>query len=56
MSIWEDARKDLFHWARRTSHYKRLVDKGMREDVHHCLELDNSLVVPVLRDGQFQVD
>ncbi len=55
-SVWEAARSDLRNWARRTSHYKRLVDKGMREDVFHCLELDNSQVVPVLRDGVFVID
>lgn len=56
LALWEAARNDLRHWARRTSHYKRLVDKGMREDVLHCLELDNSAVVPVLRDGAFVID
>jgi 2-phosphosulfolactate phosphatase len=56
LTLWEAARSDLSNWARRTSHYKRLVDKGMREDVLHCLELDNSQVVPVLRDGVFVVE
>ena len=56
LAVWEAARGDLRNWARRTSHYKRLVDKGMREDVMHCLELDNSQVVPVLRDGVFVMD
>lgn len=56
LTLWEAARSDLSNWARRTSHYKRLVDKGMREDVLHCLELDNSQLVPVLRDGVFVVE
>jgi 2-phosphosulfolactate phosphatase len=53
LAVWKQARTDLNAWARRTSHYKRLVDKGMREDVDHCLDLDTSHVVPVLRDGAF---
>ncbi len=56
LGVWEQARADLRSWARRTSHYKRLVDKGMREDVYHCLDLDPSPVVPVLRDGLFVVE
>lgn len=56
LGVWEQARTDLRSWARRTSHYKRLVDKGMREDVYHCLELDASSVVPVMRDGVFVAD
>jgi 2-phosphosulfolactate phosphatase len=49
--LYLNARKNLFHFMRQSSHYRRLAHLGVINDIKYCLRPDLTDVVPVLRDG-----
>lgn len=54
--IWKAAEADPLAWAQKASHWTRLAGFGLEDDVRFSLQVDQTSVVPVLRDGAFVLD
>jgi 2-phosphosulfolactate phosphatase len=49
--LYLNARKNLFHFMKQSSHYRRLAHLGVINDIKYCLRPDLTDVVPVLKNG-----
>lgn len=47
--LYLNSRKNLFHFVKQSSHYRRLAHLGVVNDVKYCLRPDLTSVVPVLK-------
>ena len=47
LKLWQSAKNDLFVVVKQANHYKRLLAKGLHEDLDHCFRLNISNAVPV---------
>lgn len=50
-TLYERARKDLYGFMQRASHFERLSRYGLQEDIRYCLTPDVAPVLPVLQNG-----
>jgi len=49
--LYVNARKNLLHFMKQSSHYRRLKHLGVVRDIQYCLRPDLTNIVPVLRDN-----
>jgi len=49
--LWENAEPDPEGFAKQSSHYQRLLNKGLSDDLNYCFRIDTSRAVPVMADG-----
>lgn len=49
--LYLNSRRNMFHFVKQSSHYKRLAHLGVVNDVKYCLRPDLTDAVPVLKDG-----
>ena len=52
-TLYQHAKKDLFEFLKinDASHYHRLMNFGLEEDIRYCLTSDGANVLPVYEDG-----
>ncbi len=51
-SIFRQEGNDMYEFLAKSSHFKRLANLGIDEDVRFCLEVDRYQAVPLLRQGR----
>ena len=44
--------KDIFSFVKNASHYKRILELGLKEDLDYCLSKDLIHIVPEYKDGK----
>ncbi len=49
--LYLNSRKNMLHFMKQSSHYKRLARFGVLNDIKYCLRPDLTNVVPILKDG-----
>ena len=49
--LYVNSRRNMMHFVKQSSHYRRLAHLGVVNDVKYCLRPDLTDVVPVLKDG-----
>lgn len=49
--LYINSRRNMMHFVKQSSHYRRLAHLGVVNDVKYCLRPDLTDVVPVLKDG-----
>ncbi|MBA3648987.1 MAG: 2-phosphosulfolactate phosphatase [Chitinophagales bacterium] len=49
--LYLNSRKNMLHFMKQSSHYRRLAHLGVVNDIKYCLRPDLTSVVPVLKDG-----
>jgi len=49
--LYINSRRNMMHYVKQSSHYRRLAHLGVVNDVKYCLRPDLTDVVPVLKDG-----
>ena len=49
--LYLNSRRNMMHFVKQSSHYRRLAHLGVVNDVKYCLRPDLTDVVPVLKDG-----
>jgi 2-phosphosulfolactate phosphatase len=56
-SMYEKGKKDLFAFLKKTdaSHYHRLMNFGLEDDIRYCLTADGANVLPIYKDGKLLV-
>jgi 2-phosphosulfolactate phosphatase len=56
-AMYEKGKKDLFGFIKKTeaSHYHRLMNFGLEEDIRYCLSADVANVLPVYKEGNLVV-
>ncbi len=56
-TLYEKAKKDLFGFMKKNnaSHYHRLMNLGLENDIRHCLNVDEANVLPVYKEGRLEV-
>ena len=47
--LYVNSRKDMLHFMKQSSHYRRLAKFGVLNDIKYCLRPDITNVVPVLK-------
>lgn len=50
--LYLNSRRNLFHFMKQSSHYRRLAHLGVINDIKYCLRPDLTDVVPVLKNGE----
>lgn len=50
--LYKTAKNDLFGFLSESSHRKRLSKLNLEEDILYCLKIDQSNIVPILKDGK----
>ena len=50
--LYELAKEDTNKFLMNSSHRKRLAKLNLKEDIRYCLSLDETNVVPILKDGK----
>ena len=50
--LYELAKEDTNKFLINSSHRKRLARLNLKEDIRYCLSLDETDVVPILKDGK----
>ena len=55
--LYEEGRKDMFEFLKKNdaSHYHRLMNFGLEEDIRYCLAADGANVLPIYKDGKLQI-
>ncbi len=48
--LYEQSQKNTLKFLRNSSHAKHLADMGLKKDVKYCFQLDQTTVIPVLKD------
>jgi 2-phosphosulfolactate phosphatase len=48
LNLWQSSKKDLLMIVKQANHYKRLLAKGLNDDLEHCFRLNISNAIPVL--------
>ena len=53
-SLYTEARPDLYEFMKnkQASHYLRLTNFGLEEDIRYCLTIDNHNVLPIYQEGR----
>lgn len=51
MFLWKNAESGPEGFAKQSSHYQRLLNKGLSDDLNYCFRMDTSGAVPVMADG-----
>ena len=56
-TLYEKAQKDLFGFMKKNdaSHYHRLINFELENDIRHCLTNDLANVLPVYREGKLEL-
>jgi len=56
-SMYEKGKKDLFSFLKKNdaSHYHRLMNYGLEEDIRYCLAAEGANVLPVYKEGKLVV-
>ena len=49
--LYLNSRKNMLHFMKQSSHYKRLAKFGVVNDIKYCLRPDLTQVVPILKQG-----
>lgn len=49
--LYVNSRRNMMHFVKQSSHYRRLAHLGVVNDVKYCLRPDLTDVVPVMKDG-----
>ncbi|MCS6992138.1 MAG: 2-phosphosulfolactate phosphatase [Chitinophagales bacterium] len=49
--LYLNSRRNMMHFVKQSSHYRRLAHLGVVNDVKYCLRPDLTDVVPILKDG-----
>jgi len=49
--LYLNSRRNMFHFMKQSSHYRRLAHLGVISDIKYCLRPDLTDVVPVLKNG-----
>jgi len=49
--LYLNSRRNMFHFMKQSSHYRRLARFGVLNDIKYCLRPDLTSVVPILKDG-----
>ncbi len=49
--LYLNSRRNMLHYMKQSSHYKRLAKFGVVNDIKYCLRPDLTNVVPILKDG-----
>lgn len=49
--LYLNSRRNMFHFMKQSSHYRRLAHLGVVNDIKYCLRPDLTDIVPVLKDG-----
>ncbi len=49
--LYLNSRRNMLHFMKQSSHYKRLAKFGVVNDIKYCLRPDLTNVVPILKDG-----
>lgn len=49
--LYLNSRRNMFHFMKQSSHYRRLAHLGVINDIKYCLRPDLTDVVPVLKNG-----
>lgn len=49
--LYLNSRKNMLHFMKQSSHYKRLAKFGVVNDIKYCLRPDLSSVVPILKNN-----
>lgn len=47
--------KDIFSFVKNASHYKRILELGLKEDLDYCLSKDLIHIVPEYKDGKINI-
>jgi len=47
LSLWKEAKNDLYGYFMRTEHIRRLLANGLERDIPYCLTLDSIALTPV---------
>ena len=50
--LYLNSRRNMFHFMKQSSHYRRLAHLGVINDIKYCLRPDLTDVVPVLKNGE----
>jgi len=53
-TLYESAQKDLYGFMENSSHFKRLANLNLQEDIRFCLKADQAPVVPIM-EGNYLV-
>jgi 2-phosphosulfolactate phosphatase len=53
--LYDNTKSDLLGFLKKSSHYNRLSGHGIIKDIELCLAVDKFGVVPILRNGGFEV-
>jgi len=53
-SLYQEAKPDLYEFMKnkQASHYLRLTNFGLEEDIRYCLTIDNHNVLPIYQEGR----
>ena len=53
-AMYEEGKKDLFEFLKKNdaSHYHRLMNYGLEEDIRYCLAADGANVLPIYKEGK----
>jgi 2-phosphosulfolactate phosphatase len=56
-TLYNAARGDLYDFmqSNNASHFNRLMDYGLEEDIRYCLEADKANVLPIYENGKLRV-
>lgn len=49
--LYLNSRRNMLHYMKQSSHYKRLAKFGVVNDIKYCLRPDLTNVVPILKEG-----
>lgn len=49
--LYLNSRRNMFHFMKQSSHYRRLARFGVVNDIQYCLRPDLTDIVPILKDG-----
>jgi 2-phosphosulfolactate phosphatase len=55
-TLYEEAKKDIYAYMTRASHFKRLERIGISDDLHYCLQNDLFDIVPIFRAGELYAE
>ncbi|MEO6168691.1 MAG: 2-phosphosulfolactate phosphatase, partial [Chitinophagales bacterium] len=50
--LYLNSRRNMLHFMKQSSHYRRLAHLGVINDIKYCLRPDLTEVVPVLKNGE----
>lgn len=56
-TMYEKGKKDLFTFLEKNdaSHYHRLMNLGLEDDIRYCLAADKANVLPIYREGKLMI-